>query len=239
MFDRFRVLGLAGSLALAVGGCAAGALPVADPFARVEIIRQLREIPAVALVIAYGGLALLVVAWLFLGRLVGTPRGPDHRSLILTLAVWAAPLCVAPPMFSKDVYSYAAQGWLVAQHANPYFWGPAAIPGPFTDDVGAMWRHTASPYGPVFLRVASWLVPAQHVVMAVVLLRLLAVLGLGLIAWGLMRLARDPAQALWLAVAVALVVQRREIFCRREARLQRDHLARVRRRRRLVSELRR
>ena len=49
----------------------------------------------------------------------------------------------------------------------------------------------------------------------------------------------DQPFAIMLAIGRALVVQRREIFCRREARLQRDHLARVRRRRRLVSELRR
>jgi alpha-1,6-mannosyltransferase len=212
VFDRFRILGFAGSVALALGGCAAGALPAADPFANVFLIHQLRQTPAVALVIAYGGLALLVVAWLFLGRLVGTPAGPGHRSLIITLAVWAAPLCLAPPMFSKDVYSYAAQGWLVQQGANPYFWGPAAIPGPFLPDVAGMWWHTPAPYGPVFLLLARVVVGlgGGHIVGTVLGLRLIALVGVVLMVWFVPRLARycgvSPDRALWLGVLNPLVL---------------------------------
>jgi hypothetical protein len=212
VLDRYRVLGLAGSAALAAGGCAAGALPAHDPFAGVPIIHQLRQTPAVALVVAYTGLAMLVVAWLFLGRLVGTPGGPRPRSLIVTLGLWALPLCVAPPMFSKDVYSYAAQGWLVQQGSNPYFWGPAAVPGPFLDDIGPMWRHTPAPYGPVFLILARWVVGlgGGHVVPTVLGMRLLALFGVLLLVRYVPRLARHcgvaPDRALWLGVLNPLVL---------------------------------
>jgi len=210
--DRFRMLGLAGSLALALGGCAAGALPGNDPFARLPVVHQLREAPAVALVVAYGGLALLVVAWLFLGRLVNAPGGPSRRSLVLTLLVWSAPLCLAPPMFSRDVYSYAAQGWQVEQHASPYFWGPAAVPGPFLNDVGDMWRWTHAPYGPVFLQLARLTVGlgGGHVVPTVLGLRLIALVGVGLMVWYVPRLAQHcgvaPNRALWLGVLNPLVL---------------------------------
>jgi hypothetical protein len=210
--DRFRTLGLAGSMALAIGGCAAGALPNADPFAGVAVIRQLREAPAVALVVAYGGLALLVAAWLFLGRLVVGGGGPSRRSLVLTLGLWALPLLVAPPMFSRDVYSYAAQGWLVQEHANPYFWGPAAVPGPFLHDVAWMWSGTPAPYGPLFLVIAHAVVAAAHghVVPAVLGLRAVAVVGVLLLVRYLPRLAGhcgvDRRAALWLGVLNPLVL---------------------------------
>jgi len=212
VLDRYRVLGLAGSAALAVGGCAAGALPAHDPFADVPVVHQLRQTPAVALVVAYTGLALVVVAWLFLGRLVGSPGGPRLKSLTVTLGLWALPLCVAPPMFSKDVYSYAAQGWLVQQGSNPYFWGPAAVPGPFLDDIGWMWQHTPAPYGPVFLVLARWVVGlgGGHVVPTVLGMRLLALVGVLLLVRYVPRLARHcgvaPDRALWLGVLNPLVL---------------------------------
>ena len=212
VLDRYRILGLAGSAALALGGCAAGALPMRDPFAGVPVIHHLRQTPAVALVIAYTGLALLVVAWLLLGRLVATPDGPRLRSLVVTLGLWALPLAVAPPMFSKDVYSYAAQGWLVQQGSSPYFWGPAAVPGPFRDDVSGMWWHTPAPYGPVFLTLARWVVGlgGGHVVATVLAMRLLALLGVLLLVCYVPRLARHcgvaPERALWLGVLNPLVL---------------------------------
>lgn len=213
--DRFRTLGLAGSIALAIGGCAAGALPTSDPFARLPVIHQLRELPAgppIALTVAYCGLALLVVAWLFLGRVVGSPGGPSRRSLIWTLALWAVPLCLAPPMFSRDVYSYAAQGWLVQQGASPYFWGPAAVPGPFLTDVAGIWSHTPAPYGPLFLFIARVVVSlgGGHVVPTVLGLRLVEVGGVLLLVRYLPRLARhcgvEPNRALWLGVLNPLVL---------------------------------
>jgi hypothetical protein len=212
VLDRYRVLGLAGSGALALGGCAAGALPAHDPFQGVPIIHQLREASAVALVVAYTGLALLVVAWLFLGRLVGTPGGPRLRSLVITLGLWALPLCLAPPMFSKDVYSYAAQGWLVQQGSSPYFWGPAAVPGPFLGDVSGVWSHTPAPYGPVFLMLARWTVGlgGGHVVPTVLGMRLLALIGVLLLLRYVPRLARhcgvEPDRAVWLGVLNPLVL---------------------------------
>jgi hypothetical protein len=212
VLDRYRLLGFVGSAALALGGCAIGALPANDPFTDVPIIHQLRQAPAVALAVAYTGVALLVVAWLFLGRLIGTPGGPRLKSLSVTLGLWTLPLALAPPMFSKDVYSYAAQGWLVQQGHDPYFWGPAAVPGPFLPDVGGNWIHTPAPYGPVFLVLARWMVGlgGGHVVPTVLLLRVLALLGVLLLVRYVPRLAVHcgvaPARALWLGVLNPLVL---------------------------------
>jgi alpha-1,6-mannosyltransferase len=213
LLDRYRTLGLAGATALALGGVAAGALPREDPFADIPLIGWLRGSEPLALAVGYAGLALLVVAWLFLGRRVGTPDGPSRRSLLVTLAVWSAPLCLAPPMFSRDVYSYGAQGWMVHVGASPYFWGPGAIPeNPFLIDVPDLWTHTPAPYGPLFLQLARWVVDlgSDETVPTVLGMRLLALAGVALLVRYVPRLAAHcgvPAdRALWLGVLNPLVL---------------------------------
>ena len=213
LLDRYRTLGLAGATALALGGVAAGALPREDPFAGLPLIGWLRGSEPLALAVGYAGLALLVVAWLFLGRRVGTPDGPSRRSLVMTLAIWSAPLCLAPPMFSRDVYSYGAQGWMVHVGASPYFWGPGAIPeNPFLIDVPDLWTHTPAPYGPLFLQLARWVVDlgSDETVPTVLGMRLLALVGVVLLVRYVPRLAAHcgvPAdRALWLGVLNPLVL---------------------------------
>jgi hypothetical protein len=213
LLDRYRILGLAGSLALATGGIAAGALPRDDPFADLRVVGWLRASEPLALALGYTGLALLVVAWLFLGRRLGTPDGPGRRSLLATLALWSAPLCLAPPMFSRDVYSYGAVGWMVHDGASPYFWGPGAIPdNPYLADVPGVWSHTPTPYGPAFLQLARWVVDlsGDRTVPTVLGMRLIALIGLVLLVRYVPRLAAHcgvPAdRALWLAVLNPLVL---------------------------------
>ena len=213
LLDRYRMLGFAGATALALGGVAAGALPRDDPFTGVPGVRWLRASEPLALAVGYAGLALLVVAWLFLGRRVGTPHGPGRRSLLATLAVWSAPLCLAPPMFSRDVYSYGAQGWMVHVGASPYFWGPGAIPeNPFLVDVPYLWSHTPAPYGPLFLQLARWVVDlgGERTVPTVLGMRVLALAGVLLMVRYVPRLARHCGvrtdRALWLGVLNPLVL---------------------------------
>src|SRR5262249_36666389 len=148
--DINRTLGLAGSVAIAVGGLAAGALPTADPFGGWPVVRELRALPPVATAVTYLGLVLLIGAWL---RLRNTAASP--RDLTITLAWWAAPLATAPPMYSRDVYSYVAQGALVHHGMDAYLFGPAAMGGKLAAEVPAIWQHTPAPYGPVFMRLAS------------------------------------------------------------------------------------
>jgi alpha-1,6-mannosyltransferase len=192
-----RAVGCAGSALVATGGMAAGALPLpADPsHARLGLVG------------VYSGLALLLLGWWWYGRTASTTR-----QAYVTLALWVAPLLVAPPMFSRDVYSYLAQalmldaGWDVYQH------GPAALGGPIADQVPAIWQHTPSPYGPVFLVVAEVVarLVSTHLLAGVLAMRLIAVAGLALLAVSVPVLARAagiaPAPALWLATLNPLVL---------------------------------
>ncbi len=122
---------------------------------------------------------------------------------------------VIPPLFSRDVYSYLAQSEIVRRGFDPYALGPAEALGvadPFTSGVSNMWRDTPAPYGPLFLGIGSWLtgIAGTNVAVGVLLQRLVALVGFGLIVWALPRLARRcgvaPGTALWLGAANPLVL---------------------------------
>ncbi|MET9457939.1 polyprenol phosphomannose-dependent alpha 1,6 mannosyltransferase MptB [Streptomyces canus] len=204
---RCQILGLVGTAFLAAGGETSGALPVR------ELLTPASPQAALGLVGAYFGVVLLIAAWLLLGRLVRSPeKRPSTRELMAVLVIWSLPLLLAPPLFSRDVYSYLAQGAMADAHMDVYSHGPALLGGPLADEVAPMWRNTAAPYGPVFLGVASALAKASHGELPAGLLgmRLVALLGVALMAAVLPRLARhsgaDPAAALWLGALNPLVL---------------------------------
>ncbi|WP_330302634.1 MULTISPECIES: polyprenol phosphomannose-dependent alpha 1,6 mannosyltransferase MptB [unclassified Streptomyces] len=203
---RCQALGLAGTAFLALGGETAGALPMQDLLAP-ESGRAV-----LGLVGVYFGVVLLIAAWALLGTVVRGPEPPTPRSLLLVLAVWAAPLLLAPPLFSRDVYSYLAQGAMVDAHIDVYAHGPAQLGGPLADEVAPVWQQTTTPYGPVFLAVASALsgLTRGEIPAGLLGMRLVALLGVALMAAALPRLARhsgaDPAAALWLGALNPLVL---------------------------------
>jgi alpha-1,6-mannosyltransferase len=205
-FRRCQALGLAGSAFLALGGETAGALPARDLLAP-ESGRAV-----LGLVGVYFGVVLLIAAWALLGTVVRGPEPPTPRSLLAVLAVWAAPLLLAPPLFSRDVYSYLAQGAMVDAHIDVYAHGPAQLGGPLADEVAPVWQQTTTPYGPVFLAVARALsgLTRGEIPAGLVGMRLVALLGVALMAAALPSLARhsgaDPAAALWLGALNPLVL---------------------------------
>ncbi|WP_051970903.1 polyprenol phosphomannose-dependent alpha 1,6 mannosyltransferase MptB [Kitasatospora azatica] len=197
-----RRLGLAGSVALAVGGLASGAVPVGAP----------RSLADLGLFLAYFGMVLLVAAWLLLGRAIRSPERPSQRWLLYTLGWWAAPLVLGPPLFSRDVYSYLAQGALVQAGVDVYTNGPAVLGGPLAAQVPGVWQNTPAPYGPVFLELSSLTerLFGTGLHTGVLGLRLVALLATGGLAVLLPRLARacgvDPAAALWLGALNPLLL---------------------------------
>ncbi|AVH60401.1 MULTISPECIES: polyprenol phosphomannose-dependent alpha 1,6 mannosyltransferase MptB [Streptomyces] len=203
---RCQALGLAGTAFLALGGETAGALPVR------ELVAPESGRGVLGLVGVFFGVVLLIAAWALLGTVVRGPEAPTPRSLLLVLAVWAAPLLLAPPLFSRDVYSYLAQGAMVDARMDVYAHGPAQLGGPLADEVAPVWQHTTTPYGPVFLVVASALsgLTQGEIPAGLLGMRLVALLGVALMAAALPRLARhsgaDPAAALWLGALNPLVL---------------------------------
>jgi alpha-1,6-mannosyltransferase len=216
--DVVRRFGTIGALLLAAGSLGAGATPVFNPVNTIPILGLFPRMPTVSLAVAFAGMAMVVLAWLLLGRFArpGRVHLISRSQLNRTLFMWAIPLALPPtPMFSKDVYSYLAQSKIAALGLNPYQLGPAAALGvsdPLTRGVPNIWRDTPAPYGPLFITVGRLVtaVSGNHVVTGVYLQRILELIGLAMIVWALPRLARrfgvQPVSALWLGAANPLVL---------------------------------
>jgi alpha-1,6-mannosyltransferase len=157
------------------------------------------------------GVLVLAAAWWGAGGLART-GAVSRRWLVVTTALWSLPLLAAPPMASRDVYGYACQGQVYAAGLDPYQVGPAALPCTWLAAVPPIWRGTPAPYGPlgILVSAAAATVSAGHLVLAVLALRLPALVGLALLAWYLPRLADlgrvAAVEALWLGLASPLVL---------------------------------
>ncbi|MDT7593996.1 MAG: alpha,6-mannosyltransferase [Pseudonocardiales bacterium] len=214
-----RRFGMTGALLMAIGALGAGALPVPNPLFGTRLLGLPSRNATVSIAITYAGMAMVVLGWLWLGRMLkrdqngGTPLAKGF--IARTMMLWALPLLVAPPLFSKDVYSYLAQSAIAARGLDPYLLGPAdalGIDDPLTRSIPTVWRPTPAPYGPLFLWLGKWItgLTGNDVVLGIFAHRLLALCGLALIVWALPRLAKrldlDPRSALWLGVGNPLVL---------------------------------
>ncbi|OLB81210.1 MAG: hypothetical protein AUI14_04140 [Actinobacteria bacterium 13_2_20CM_2_71_6] len=141
------------------------------------------------------GVALLTWAW-YAGR-----RTIGWRTAVL----WALPLLVVPPLFSGDAYAYACQGQLLGHGLSPYRHGVADLPCTWVDRVPPLWRHTPTPYGPLWVVITEAASAMDRLWVAIGVLRLVALAGIALaVAYG-RRLARDtgadPDRVAWLAAS--------------------------------------
>ncbi|WP_091089923.1 polyprenol phosphomannose-dependent alpha 1,6 mannosyltransferase MptB [Micromonospora nigra] len=197
---RARWAGLVGAVLLAVAGYVGGALPDATA----ERVWRAEDGPlTVALWLA--GTTAMTGAWWALRR-----GAPSTRWAYVTAGLWALPLLLTAPLASRDVYSYACQGWAYAHGVDPYATGVAAAGCPWADAVAPIWRDTPAPYGPFFVLLAALAVTVGGDLAGVVVaLRMVAVGGVVLAASclpGLARAAGVPTRrAAWLALACPLV----------------------------------
>ncbi len=214
-----RRLGFTGALLMAVGALGAGALPVPNPLFGLRVLGLPSRNATLAIAVTYAGIGMLVLAWLWIGKMLrahgAVAPAPDRLQLARTAALWALPLAVAPPMFSRDVYSYLAQSAILDRGLDPYVLGPAEALGvddPLTRSIPTIWRDTPAPYGPLFLVLGRGItaLTGNDVVLGVLAHRVLALAGLAMIIWALPRLARrcglDAGLALWLGAANPLVL---------------------------------
>ncbi len=214
-----RRVGTTGALLMAVSSVSSygAANPIPNPVDGYRILGLLSRIGPASLAISYTGIGLVVMAWFLLGRLVvpGRMRRLTRTQLTHTLAMWAVPFLVTPPLFSRDMYSYLAVGQMMKLGFNPYDSGPLDVLGDtdiFAHQVDSKWQHTATPYGPMFLLIIRGIVTitGSHLITAVLLQRLFELIGVALMVWALPRLARrrrlDAISALWLGALNPLVL---------------------------------
>ena len=200
---------LAGLLIL-FGSLTPAFLPDVNPFTSVPVLGWLQTVPGriLATAVLMGGVLLMLDSWLRLRPRAGRP-GPTRHVLWL----WSLPLLLAPPLFSRDAYSYAGQGRLVHVGIDPYRYGPAAIAEQYSQNVDPMWLYTPAPYGPLQLQIQHLIVDIagpSNPYAAAVAMRLPALLGVALIAFLLPKIASrfgyDIGMTTWFVVLNPLVV---------------------------------
>ncbi|MCI4676090.1 polyprenol phosphomannose-dependent alpha 1,6 mannosyltransferase MptB [Candidatus Mycolicibacterium alkanivorans] len=213
---RTRLFGATGTVLMGIGALGAGARPVVqDPTFGVRLLNLPSRIQTVSLTMTTTGAVMMALAWLMLGRFTLGPRRLSRSQLDHTLLLWMVPLLLAPPMYSKDVYSYLAQSQISRIGLNPYKVGPApglGLDHVFTLSVPSLWRETPAPYGPLFLWIGRGVsaLTGENIVAAVLSHRIVVLIGVGLIVWAVPRLARRcgvaEVSALWLGAANPLLL---------------------------------
>jgi alpha-1,6-mannosyltransferase len=210
---RSARLGLVGALLITAGALGAGSTRQHDPLLESLHMSWLRFGHGLVLssIVLWLGVGVMVIAWLKLGRRVLAGETTEFTMRATTL-FWLAPLLVSVPVFSRDAYSYLAQGALLRDGLDPYTVGPVGNPNSLLDDVSPVWTITTAPYGPAFILVAKFvtILVGNNVVAGTMLLRLCMLPGLALLVWATPRLAHhlgaDGPTALWICVLNPLVL---------------------------------
>ncbi|RMB58249.1 polyprenol phosphomannose-dependent alpha 1,6 mannosyltransferase MptB [Tessaracoccus antarcticus] len=207
-------VGFLGSFCILIGTLSPAYLPQASPVW--GVLNQLNWDGAVfkvlGTVFTMVGLALLLETWLRLRPARRRALGHPQLRHWAVLAIIASPLLLAPPVFSHDAYSYAAQGWMLHNGISPYEVGPSVLPGYFADQVAWVWRDTTAPYGPLALKMSHGIVVLAGFdpFTATLLMRVPALLGVALIGWCTPRIARqvgvDPAAASWFVMCNPILI---------------------------------
>jgi alpha-1,6-mannosyltransferase len=204
---RLAWLGFVGSALMAISSYWVGAIPLYFRTGHTPVVSLITISSLGPRIAFYVGLAAMLFAWLRIGRLTLAGRpGTGWKPLRRIALCWLVPLAVAMPIGSRDLWAYAAQSQLVLHHLNPYSLGPSALPGAFSVEVSHRWIDTPAPYGPLWLLMGHIIaaVVGNHVGITVAVLRLLAIIGLLILAATVpalaSRIGTRPNVAVWLVV---------------------------------------
>jgi len=195
------ILGLVGAT-LTVGAWAATGptTPATDPTTWLGLIGARQQSDArlvVTELLLAAGLLALIGGWWWLQRLA-TREAAGLRAALTAWLLWTVPFALGPPLGSRDVWAYAAQGELARRGLDPSRYPVSALgPGPLLAAVDPRWRETRPPYGGlgVLLERGAAAVGGGHPLATVVVLRVLAVLAVAVLVLGAARLAPRAERA--------------------------------------------
>ncbi|MFZ0530794.1 MAG: polyprenol phosphomannose-dependent alpha 1,6 mannosyltransferase MptB [Propionicimonas sp.] len=202
-------VGFLGSLAVAWGSCHPEFSPSPDgwPSATITGIGTAAPIPFNRLLIVLGTAAL---TWAWWHVRPTRKRAPVHAGV--TLALWALPLLLVPPVLSPDAVLYADLGWTLQSGHNPYQVGLATSGGPFAHLVDPLWAGSGVAYPPASLRLNQLVVAltGAHPYWSVVGMRLPVLLSVAAMAWLVPAIAtllgRPKRGAIWLGLLNPLLL---------------------------------
>ncbi|HZD67020.1 MAG TPA: polyprenol phosphomannose-dependent alpha 1,6 mannosyltransferase MptB, partial [Acidimicrobiales bacterium] len=159
------------------------------------------------LLAVFVGMTLLVGVWYRLSQSLRRHPGFPVSRVVPVFVAWTLPVLVGPPLFSQDIYAYAALGAMVGHGLNPYHVGIQHLGAShYVSLVYPQWLGSKSPYGPLFLALCGVVagLTGYHPLATVVGLRVVVVVATGLLAACLVGLAReyrrDPAEIFALAI---------------------------------------
>jgi alpha-1,6-mannosyltransferase len=210
---RPALLGCLGAALITMGGLGAGSTKQHDPVLETLHLSWLRYGHGLVLssVVLWIGVTLMLSAWLWLGRRALAGDASEY-TMVASAAFWLAPLLLSVPLFSRDTYSYLAQGALLRDGFDPYAVGPIDNPNALLDNVSPIWTITTAPYGPAFIMIAKLItmLVGNHVIAGTMLLRLCMLPGFVLLIWATPRIARHIGAnvpiALWICALNPLVI---------------------------------
>lgn len=210
---RAAITGFGGAILIAIGGLGAGSTRQHDPLLESVGLSWLRfgHGLVVSSISMWLGVALMLLAWLGLGRHVIAGK-VTKESILVVIPCWLLPLLASVPVFSRDAYSYLAQGALLRDGFDPYLVGPVENPNALLENVSPIWSTTTAPYGPLFILIARFVtqIVGDDVVAGTMLLRLCMLPGLALLVWATPRVAQclstNASKALWICVLNPLVI---------------------------------
>lgn len=201
--------GFIGSLLMVAGSVGVGWLASSSALIRTPLFIMARTSPAgviLCTVMLCLGALLLLRSWLRIAQRIGGWNPSARPVLRRALWMWALPLMLALPLFSRDAYAYIGQGRLMEQGLDPYTNGISALSNYFSLGPDKMWTEAPTPYGPLWLWIeqgAVW-VSAGIPELALIPFRLAALGGVLLLTIYVPRLAAlhgvNPDRALWLGV---------------------------------------
>ncbi len=223
-FAFLRWLGTLGALLLGFAGLGAGAMPTTgSPYRNLPGGTLLLNLLQASTTLAFIGIGLIVTAWLFMAPFSGVALRTGHTGagvisismMRRTFIAWSLPILFSAPMFTQDIYSYLANGSIIAHGLDPYSGGPIDLLGTqnhLARSVPFIWSHSPSPYGPVALGIAAIIsiITNDSIVLGVLAHRLVSLVGVGIAGWAVVQLARRsrviPQAALWLGILNPLTI---------------------------------
>lgn len=147
------------------------------------------------------GVLLLAMVWLEIEHEIHSPLQMARFAVATSL-----PSLFVPPLFSRDVYSYVAQGHLMLEGFNPYQSGVSVLRNWFSLGIDPMWAETTTPYGAIYLLIEKFAasLSVDNPYFSMVILRAINIIAVILTIYGLNRLAKihgiSANYAIWLAV---------------------------------------
>jgi hypothetical protein len=199
-----RYAGLLGAVLLALAAHLGGVRRTWQP--NTNVADLLRGEHGVVMPLAWlTGIILMTGAWWLGHRLTVSTRWA-----YVTAGLWLLPFLLPAVLGSRDIYSYACQGSVVAAGQDPYAAGLTVLGCPWIDATAPIWRDSPAPYGPFYVLLAGAAAALGGTLAGTLLwLRAVAVAGVLLFAVCLPALARrcgvDPSRAVWTALACPLV----------------------------------